>query len=92
MFEGLRQKLNQFKKTVTNKEHELDDAEVEASSNDAARLAEVHKKPQARHIHLPLFTMTKQSESLNQLNQRRSGKCQERPQEPQAADPFLREK
>ncbi|MGA3198759.1 MAG: signal recognition particle-docking protein FtsY [Halobacteriota archaeon] len=40
MFEGLRQKLNQFKKTVANNEHELDDAEIEASSNDAAPLAE----------------------------------------------------
>ncbi|MGZ7132469.1 MAG: signal recognition particle receptor subunit alpha, partial [Halobacteriota archaeon] len=40
MFESLRQKLNQFKQTVNNKERELDDAEVETSANDITPLAE----------------------------------------------------
>ena len=40
MFESLRQKLNQFKQTVNNKERALDDAEVETSANNATPLAE----------------------------------------------------
>ena len=40
MFESLRQKLNQFKQTVNNKERALDDAEVETSANDTTPLAE----------------------------------------------------
>ena len=40
MFESLRQKLNQFKQTVNNKERALDDAEVGTAANDATPLAE----------------------------------------------------
>jgi len=52
MFEGLRQKLNEFKKTVTNKEHELDDAELEAPANDVGRLAEGQKQ-KTGDVHTP---------------------------------------